>query len=246
VIWKIISSTTRSRPVPDPASDLMLAGAPVRVTRPARARRLRLAVDTARREVRLTIPPRASLKRAIAWARDHEDWVRRQLDAAPLAVRIAPGAVLPFEGRDVTICWDPAHARTVKLDGDRLLLGGPIEGVEARIVNWLKRRALATLEAETQALARREGLTVSRVGIGDPRGRWGSCAANGVIRYSWRLIMAPVDVRAATVAHEVAHRVHMDHSPAFHARHAQMLGRDPAPARAWLRANGTRLHAVGR
>ena len=53
-------------------------------------------------------------------------------------------------------------------------------------------------------------------------------------------------VRRATVAHEVAHRVHMNHGPAFHALVADLLEDDPTPARAWLRENGARLYRVGR
>jgi predicted metal-dependent hydrolase len=86
---------------------------------------------------------------------------------------------------------------------------------------------------------------VARVGVGDPLSRWGSCSSSGGIRYSWRLILAPDWVRRATVAHEVAHRVHMNHSPAFHALVADLLGADPKPARSWLRSNGPLLHRIG-
>ena len=75
--------------------------------------------------------------------------------------------------------------------------------------------------------------------------RWGSCASTGTIRYSWRLILAPAFVRRATVAHEVAHLVHMNHAPAFHALVAEILGSDPRPARAWLRREGAALHRFG-
>ena len=57
--------------------------------------------------------------------------------------------------------------------------------------------------------------------------------------------MAPDFVRRATVAHEVAHRLHMDHSPRFHAVVRELLGEDPAPARAWLRREGGALHRIG-
>jgi predicted metal-dependent hydrolase len=53
-------------------------------------------------------------------------------------------------------------------------------------------------------------------------------------------------VREATVAHEVAHRLHMDHSPEFHAAFARLLGRDGKAERAWLRRHGAGLHAIGR
>jgi predicted metal-dependent hydrolase len=101
------------------------------------------------------------------------------------------------------------------------------------------------LVAETRTLADAHGIGVGSVTVGDPRSRWGSCTAAGDIRYSWRLIMAPSTVRHATVAHELAHRVHMDHGGAFHALVAELLGADPAPARAWLRRHGSSLYWVG-
>jgi predicted metal-dependent hydrolase len=56
------------------------------------------------------------------------------------------------------------------------------------------------------------------------------------------LIMAPDHVRRATVAHEVAHLRHMDHSPAFHALVDELHDGDVAAARHWLRAHGRDLH----
>jgi hypothetical protein len=117
---------------------------------------------------------------------------------------------------------------------------------EARALRWLKREALRILDSETRAFAARAGVSVGRVGIGDPRSRWGSCSASGDIRYSWRLILAPPFVLRSTVAHEVAHRVHMNHGPAFKALEQELLGESPAPARAWLRANGPGLYRYGR
>jgi predicted metal-dependent hydrolase len=244
------------------------------VVRHARARRMRLSVDPASGRVRLTIPPRASLKQAMAWANDHRGWIDAQRAKLPQGQPFAPGAVFPIEGEDVVIDWSPERSRTITLvrhaglvpasaepqapglealwtpgqaRGDvRLVCGGPLEGLSRRIETWLKRRALAVLSEETTEFAAQAGVTVSRVAVADPKGRWGSCASSGAIRYSWRLICAPPHVRRSTVAHEVAHRLHMDHSPAFHAAYRQVLGDDPAPARAWLRRHGATLHWVGR
>ena len=108
------------------------------------------------------------------------------------------------------------------------------------------RLALDLLARETAEFAAKAGVSVGKVAVGDAKGRWGSCASTGVIRYSWRLILAPGFVRRATVAHEVAHRVHMNHGAAFHALVARLLDDDPAPARAWLRTHGAALHWFGR
>ena len=88
----------------------------------------------------------------------------------------------------------------------------------------------------------RANLIVGRVGVGDPRSRWGSCTHDGDLRYSWRLVMAPDHVRRATVAHEVAHLRHMDHSAAFHALVDDLHDGDVGAARAWLRREGRGLH----
>ena len=218
------------------------APVPVRIRRSARARAYRLTLDSAHGGLRLSLPTRANLKKALAWAQDHEAWVRAQLAKQPAITLLADGATFPLEGRDVTICWIAGATRTIRLEGDRLLLGGPAESVGARVQRWLVARARAVLETESHAIARDHGLIVASVGVGDPRSRWGSCAASGAIRYSWRLILAPPDVRRATVAHELAHLLHMDHSSAFHAAHRRILGADPRPARAWLRAHGASLH----
>ena len=113
-------------------------------------------------------------------------------------------------------------------------------------MRWLKRHALDVLSRETAEYAAKAGVAVTRVGVGDPTSRWGSCSSSGAIRYSWRLILAPDHVRRATVAHEVAHRVHMNHSPRFHALVEQLFGADPKPARLWLRREGAGLHRFGR
>ncbi|RZM07009.1 MAG: DUF45 domain-containing protein, partial [Sphingomonas sp.] len=118
--------------------------------------------------------------------------------------------------------------------------------VARRVEAWLKRQALDLLAAETREYAAKAGVTVAHVAVGDAKGRWGSCASSGTIRYSWRLLLAPGHVRRATVAHEVAHRVHMNHGSDFHALVALLFEADPAPARTWLRAHGAALHWFGR
>jgi hypothetical protein len=109
----------------------------------------------------------------------------------------------------------------------------------------MKREAHRVLEADTLEYAAKAGVEIRQVGVGDTVSRWGSCSGSGAIRYSWRLILAPDWVRRATAAHEVAHRVHMDHSPSFHALVRQLYGEDPTPARQWLRKEGASLHRVG-
>lgn len=219
---------------------------PIEVVRHPRARQMRLSVDNATGTIRLTIPPRAPVGPAMRWAEGQSDWIARALANRTPPQPFEPGATILYLGEEVGLGWDSGFPRTPLLDDGQIIAGGLREGYERRIERWLRRTALDKLSAETADYAALSGVSVSKVAIGDPKGRWGSCASSGVIRYSWRLILAPPQVRRATVAHEVAHRTHMNHSPDFHALVRTLYGRDPAPERAWLRANAMRLHSFGR
>jgi predicted metal-dependent hydrolase len=226
------------------SSELQLGGAPLTLKPNRRARRLRLRVDSRTRSLTLTVPPGVSRRRALEWAAGHADWAAKSIGALAETIAIVPGATLPLFGASHRIELAGGVRRVERAD-ERLLVGGPAEGLEGRVLRWLKAEALALLTRETEEFAAQAGVTVSSVAVGDPRSRWGSCASDGRIRYSWRLIMAPDFVRRATVAHEVAHRVHMNHGPRFHALVREVLGGDPAPARLWLRREGGALHRIG-
>lgn len=223
----------------------MIGDVPVRLKVSPRARRLRLSVDPRTRSVLLTVPRRVSTRRALDWADGHRAWIEQQLAGLPPMLAFAPGACVPLQGEPHLVDWDAARPRRIAAASGRLVCGGPPEGLDRRIQRWLKARALALLTAETQELAAKAGVRPARVGIGDPVSRWGSCSAKGAIRYSWRLVLAPDFVRRATVAHEVAHLVHLNHGPDFHALAAEILGADPRPARQWLRREGASLHRMG-
>ena len=130
--------------------------------------------------------------------------------------------------------------------GDELIVGGPPEGLPAAVERWLRAQARARLSEETAAVAARAGVTVRSVNVGDPVSRWGSCSSSGTLNYSWRLILAPPQVLQFVVAHEVAHRLHMDHSAAFKAAEEKLFGGPVAEARSELRRLGPSLRAVGR
>ena len=222
------------------------AAGDIDVVRNARARRMKLAFDPTSGRVRLVLPRRASLNAGLAWAAGHRAWIETQRAKLPEARPFEPGATIPLMGRDVTLAWHDDAPRTPRLVGDMLVVGGPRDGFDLRITRWLRREAARVLSRETAEYAAKAGVSVSAVGVGDTSSRWGSCSASGGIRYSWRLILAPEWVRRATVAHEVAHRVHMNHSPAFHAVVAKIYEADPTPARRWLKTNGASLHWFGR
>ena len=240
--WKIMSSIARSEALLH-HHDLPI---PVEIRGIRGAKRLRLRLDEKRSVLKLTGPFRMNRKAALNWAVEQREWVETQLEAMLPAEPFVPGAVVPFEGKDVRLEWNATARRTAELMRERLVCGGTQEGFSRRIETFFKRRAIETLSRETQEIAEKAGVALRGVSIGDADTRWGSCSSSGRIRYSWRLIFAPPDVRRYVVAHEVAHLVHMDHGPAFKALERKLFEGDADAARLLLRRIGGRLKRVGR
>ena len=114
-----------------------------------------------------------------------------------------------------------------------------------RVSDFFKREARRDLEAAVARHTVALGLPARGVGLRDPVSRWGSCSATGSLNFSWRLVMAPPFVLDYLAAHEVAHLVHLDHSPRFWAL-TRSLSSDVDRAEAWLTRQGAQLHKYGR
>lgn len=207
---------------------------------------MRLRVDEARGLLTLTCPKRMARRTALDWARRQAGWVEEQLAKIQPTEPFGDGATIPVEGRTILLAWQPDHPRTPMLTDDRLCCGGPESGFADRIERYLRSLARMRLSERTAQIAARANVTVRSVAVGDASSRWGSCSASGSIRYNWRLILAPTHLLDWVVAHEVAHRRHMDHSPAFKALERELFDGNVAAARAELRALGPRLKRIGR
>jgi len=216
------------------------------IVRKANARRMKLSVDPRTGQVRLVLPHKAPLSAALNWAEQHQGWIDRQKARLPEPWPIEPGMAVPIGDASYTLDWAQSHPRTPRIEGTQILIGGPIDVMSNRLLRWMKAEARTLLDQETREIAAQRDISIATVSVGDPRSRWGSCSGSGDIRYSWRLILAPDFVRRATVAHEVAHRIHMDHSRDFHRLAKELFGADHTPARDWLRHNGARLYWFGR
>ncbi len=214
--------------------------------RPMRnARRLRLRFDPAERRLKLTCPARTSRKAAIAWALDQRDWIERQIASAGTPEPLTAGTMIPLDGREVRIVLDPGALRTPMLDGDEIICGGPAETVARRVLAFLRRLALEIMSREAAEYAVAAGVTIRAISVGDAGTRWGSCSADKRIRFNWRLILAPPEVRRFVVAHEVAHLVHLNHGPQFKAVEARLYGPGLSEAKATLKRLGPRIRLIG-
>jgi len=222
---------------------------PVRVRRNRQARRYTLRVHAATREVMLTLPVRASLRDAKAFAEKHGGWIAARFRRLPQAVPFAPEVAIPLRGVPHRIVHRQGARGTVWIETDEadeclLCVAGASPHLARRIGDYLKREARRELEAASRKYAAELGVVVKRVTVRDQASRWGSCSTAGSLSYSWRLIFAPPFVLDYLAAHEVAHLVEMNHSRRFW-RVVERICPASEQAKAWLDAHGPDLHRYG-
>ena len=221
----------------------------VTLRRNAKARRYTLRVQSATREVVLTLPPRGSLKQAREFAERNAAWIATRMAQVPVPLPFADGVSVPLRGIPHRIAHRP-HGRGVVWtemadDGASLLcVAGDQPHLARRVRDFLKKEARRDLDAASRRAAAALGVTLKRVSVRDQSSRWGSCSTTGVLSYSWRLILAPAFVLEYLAAHEAAHLVEMNHSRAFW-RQVELICPDFRRAKSWLDKNGADLHRYG-
>lgn len=156
------------------------------------------------------------------------------------------GQMLPFLGGPIELAVETGSIRTRPL-----LTGGLLrvympephdpDTLENRVMQWYKREALTFFEHRIAVYARQLGVQVARIALSNARTRWGSCTSAGIIRLNWRLIKAPPPVIDYVVAHELAHIIEMNHSPAFWQTVSRICP-DYLELRAYLKTQTARYH----
>lgn len=242
---------TPRKTVPGPEQFLVAAAdaaVAVTVVRHPRARNYNLRIKESSRQVVLTMPRRGSLREARAFAKRNAAWIAARLSRLPAPVPFAPGSSIPLHGIPHTIEHRPKTRGTVwteERDGQAILcVTGPPEHLRRRLMDFLKREARRELVEASRRYAAMLDVKVGRIGVRDTGSRWGSCSFEGSLSFSWRLVLAPPYVLDYLAAHEVAHRVELNHSRRFW-RVVERLVPEWRRAEAWLKAHGNGLHRFG-
>lgn len=195
------------------------------IRRSDRARRLRIVV--APEGVEVVLPRRMAVRHAEAFVAEKRPWIERTLrayraaEAALPPVRLEDGGQIPYLGLalPIRVHVEPWRTRPGVSRRNGTLHVGVIEhGEEAvrdALVRWYRRQARREIGERLDWATLRAGSSYTKLQIRDPSSRWASCSSSGAMSFSWRLLLAPEEVLAYVVEHEVAHLDVMDHSKRF-------------------------------
>jgi len=222
---------------------------PVRLRRSPRARSMSIRLDPQDGAVLLVLPAFVSAAQGMAFVCSKADWLRQRLEALPPPKQFQPGETIPLLGADHRLHHRPEARRGVWIEENGIYVSGGEAYFQRRLTDFLKARALAEITRRAQPMAaclasELGGRPLGRITLRDTRSRWGSCSSGGDLSFSWRLVLTPPEVLNYVVAHEAAHLVEMNHSPAFW-RIVEKLSPGARLFRVWLKRHGAELHRIG-
>ena len=171
-------------------------------------------------------PLRMPLHTIEAFILEKQDWIarkRQELSAAEsrtCGFSLEEGGCIPYLGGRVRISYDSVHRATMQ-DG---VLTLPRTGRPAQqVLNWLTEQARRELPSYVEKWSKRMNVYPTALSFGYAKARYGSMTSDGRMRLNVALMHFPPQYIDYVVVHELAHRVHPDHSPAFHAYVESML-----------------------
>jgi predicted metal-dependent hydrolase len=106
--------------------------------------------------------------------------------------------------------------------------------------NWYRKEAKALLKDRLDHYTDLMNLQHKNLHVTGARTRWGSCSHDNNVNFTWRLIMAPIEIIDYVIVHELAHIMHKNHSRNFW-NLVEKYVPDYKEKRKWLRENGERL-----
>ena len=168
--------------------------------------------------------------------RKRAGWIVRNRNRSvlnPVRKELASGESLPYLGKRVTLFVQAGEVNRVAVSFShwRLRVKVPygLAGDERRseIANalgrWYKCRAVERLGDRVRYWTHIVGCEPGQVLIRDQRQRWGSCSADGTLRFNWRLIQVEPALIDYVVVHELVHLHLMNHSSQFWDEVARVL-----------------------
>lgn len=215
-----------------------------------------VSVTINNQRVRVTVPTGFTFEYAKNFLENHKEWVlkhlqkQQNLTSGCLPKRYMSGDKFLYRGRSYPLVIEATSSSDfyALFKGSRIIAyvpsGLPPEEqcllVNKLIDKWYIGQAEKILPEQVDYYSRLLAIPYNKLKIKDQKTRWGSCSNKGNINLNWRIIMAPNQVVAYVIIHELAHLRHMNHSKEFWKMVEKYLS-DYKKWKKWLMDNGKEL-----
>ncbi|MCX6035234.1 MAG: SprT family zinc-dependent metalloprotease [Chloroflexi bacterium] len=188
-------------------------------------------------------PQRMSDVHIHEFVKNHADWIREKQAQAkasppPPQKHFIEGETFLYLGKEypLTIVAHQRSALTISSHMFQLAISYLPRARQA-FIRWYKAQALMVISERVAFHAKQNKFTYQKIRISSARTRWGSCSTNGTLSFTWRLVLAPLEIVDYVVLHELLHTQIRNHSKTFWQKMGEILPEYKKRIR-WLKQNG--------
>lgn len=165
------------------------------------------------------------LKKKVQWIHEKQKFIRKMVNLYPQREFVS-GESFPYLGHlyrlKVNKVYNSCPAK-IRLNGRKILImvngymtiGEYKEIIRKLLMKWYYSETKKILERRINYYSKFLDLYPSNIIIKNQQKRWGSCSKNGILRFNWKISMAPIQIIDYIVAHELCHLRVKNHSADF-------------------------------
>jgi hypothetical protein len=223
-----------------------------RIKRGRRKKSIAISISSACQVVVLA-PQILSNERIREIVRKKSRWILRKQDDFKKLKKLYPakeyvsGEQLLFLGRkyrlkimeteDKSGCEPILTGRRIVINVQKnLAQGNRKQIIKDALTNWYHARTAEVLLHRIKRYSGLLNLAPKKIIVRNQQKRWGSCSRSGVLRFNWRIALAPVSIVDYVVVHEICHLKEKNHSGEFW-RQVSLVIPDYKKRRQWLKDN---------
>lgn len=194
-------------------------------------------------ELVVRAPTRASMNQIWKFVREKKQWIlkhqhkNREKKKEVEAKTFADGELFFYLGDYFKLQIVEGQGKNLVFDNCFYLSDKARGKAKDHFERWYKKQAHIIIKKQVAHYADLHDLKYWQVKINSARTRYGSCTSRKNLNFTWRLVLAPIEVLDYVVIHELAHLEQMNHSKRFWNKVSQMMP-DYKIWRKWLKENG--------
>ena len=119
-----------------------------------------------------------------------------------------------------------------------------LTAIKKALMDWYIQHAEDKIGERASRFSRLIGRWPASINIKNQEKRWGSCSRAGIIRFNWKIIMAPISVMDYVIVHELCHLIYPHHSFHFWQKLRSVIP-DYKKRRDWLKKNSLQMDSLG-
>ncbi len=166
-------------------------------------------------------PKFVSEKQIDSMVKDKQAWIFKhlaKLKQLPRAsvINFSQDDKFLFLGQQYGLIISDSYFRRLNFDGEKFILSSHFQGQAKQLFRkWYKAQAQKIIKQRVDYYAEKMGISYKSLSITSAKTRWGSCSSQQTLNFSFRLIMAPLEIIDYVAVHELAHILHHNHSKKF-------------------------------